>query len=84
MKKMKWEVTIAEVENGYVVRVGCKLFVFPDWEALYNELNTYIKGGKSKLSEKVTKDMTADTCEGEAMPQQARGAGITESLARGG
>lgn len=81
MKKMKWEVTIAEVENGYVVRVGCKLFVFTDWEAFNKELYAYAAGKSTELAGRVLKDMP--TANDEAMPEQPRGAGITESLARG-
>jgi hypothetical protein len=82
MKKMKWEVTIAEVENGYVARVGCKLFVFPNWFALEKELTAYAHGEKTQLSEQIKKVLRQDeTCE-TAAPRQAD-SNLADCLARG-
>ena len=87
MKKMKWEVTIAEVDNGYVVRVGCKLFVFELWSTLMGELNCYAKGEKTNLSESVLKEMeTVQPTAPSEQPEQPCGSrmpqSITDNLAR--
>jgi len=84
MKKMKWEVTIAEVENGYVVRVGCKLFVCQDWDFLVRELSAYAAGKKTQFAEEVMKGMP--TPNEECTPEQptlGSSREMTESLARG-
>jgi len=83
MKVMRWDVTIAEVENGYVARVGCKLFVFSSWEKLSKELEAYAKGGNTELSERIKEEMGQQpetTCE----PPVGAGArqNLTDNLAR--
>jgi hypothetical protein len=79
MRTMNWDVTICEVENGYVARVGCKLFVFNSWEKLNQELYAYATGEETELAEQVKKELPQEpTC-------AVGGAGLSslaESLAR--
>lgn len=77
MKKMQWEVTICEVENGYVARVGCKLFVFNEWKQLLSELEAYRKGEKTKLSKQAQPECV-QTAPQPCETQQS----ITDTIAR--
>lgn len=54
-RKMDYQVTIQEVDNGYVVRVGCALLVFGSWEKLWPELNAYAEGENTDLSRRLRK-----------------------------
>lgn len=53
--KMNWNVTICEVENGYLVKVGCKYVVFSSMNELLEELRLYMEGEPSDLIGKVKK-----------------------------
>jgi len=57
MITMKHNVTIQEVDNGYVVRVGCKVLVFEDSVDLLTELRAYIAGEETKLSKRTKEGM---------------------------
>ncbi len=65
MKKMQHQVTIQEVDNGYVVRVGCKLVVFEDKATLLMELKACLNGKETELSERLKKEDATD----QAVPQ---------------
>lgn len=80
MKKTQYQVTIQEVDNGYVVRAGCKLVVFEDKATLFAELKAYFGGKETELSEQLKKDATAD----QAVPQPCDPSmGLGQNLARG-
>ncbi len=85
MKKMQYEVTICEVENGFVVRVGCKLFAFANYEEMEMELRAYAHGEKTELTARIEKE--TPTCEGgppqEAMPDPPSSRSVRDGLARG-
>lgn len=72
-KKMPWEVTILEVDNGYVVKVGCKTLVFESQEVLITELDAYMKGKETKLSEDLKKEFnqapTAEMSDQACVPE---------------
>lgn len=80
MKTMQWTVTIEEVENGYVARVGCKLLVFTSWEDLSKELTAYAKGEKTELAKELLKDIPicTESCTPEEEPRRE----LADSLAR--
>ena len=52
----KYLANIASVENGYLVEVGCKHFVFEKREELIKELDAYLSGKLTKLTEKYEKE----------------------------
>lgn len=79
-KKMPWKVTILEVDNGYVVEVGCKTLVFESQEVLITELDAYMKGKETKLSEDLKKEFN-QTITAEAPPQACIGQGPAGGLA---
>lgn len=64
----KYEIQIAKVENGFIVRAGCKVFVFSNQDELLNELKAYLSGEMTKLTEKYLKPgnmpNAAETCIG--------------------
>lgn len=60
--KTNYQVTIQEVENGYVVRVGCKMLVFTDYETLQKEQVAYFAGEKTELSSRLMKNESATAC----------------------
>lgn len=35
------DVSVTKVDNGFIVRVGCKTFVGKDWDAVSNGLDVY-------------------------------------------
>ena len=74
MKKMQWDVTIGEAENGYLAKCGCKLFVFTDRQTLLDELVAYMDGKDTALSEQIKKEMPTIMCQSEmATPNQLAG-----------
>lgn len=75
MKKMQYQVTLQEVDNGYVVRVGCKLLVFEDRQKLLNELTAHIKGEETELSKKFKQQ--------EAIAQSEPQTSLSEQIAHG-
>ena len=76
MKKLQWEVTLAGADNGYLVRVGCKLLVFENKQTLINELTSYINGEKTALAEELAKNECISESAGACMPS------LTDSVAR--
>lgn len=80
-KKMAWDVTISEAENGYMVRVGCRLFVFETGDRLLAELTAYMNGTETPLSKRIREEMP--TCqEVVAPPPQGIGGRLTDSVAQ--
>lgn len=55
-RKMQYSVTIYEVDNGYLVKVGCKRLVFKDISELMHELSCYATGAVTPLSKELTKE----------------------------
>ena len=49
---MRYEVQLAKAENGFVCRVGCKVFVFEKWEELNKELSAYMTNQETELIRK--------------------------------
>ena len=47
--KPTYQVTIQAVENGFVVRVGCRLFVSENWEKVAEQLNAYFTGQETEF-----------------------------------
>lgn len=81
MKKMNYEITIAEVENGYVARAGCKLFVFETWENLNKELTAYANGKETELTKRIKEETVEQPVCQPATVQEAP-VGITDNLAK--
>ena len=42
-------VNINKVENGFIVQVGCKTFVFPAWELVSEGLALYFKSPEEAM-----------------------------------
>lgn len=76
---VNYEVQIGNVENGFIVRVGCKVFVFNDWNVLYKELDAYFTGRDTELNRKF-KGGDPQTGRAEAMDrpimESTRGAAV--------
>jgi hypothetical protein len=51
-------ITINSTDNGYIVSVGCKTFVFQDKQDLLNELGIYLAAGS-----KYETDLFGKTCD---------------------
>lgn len=47
-----YRVTIQAVTNGFVVCVGCKLFVSEKWQPLAEQLNAYFTGKETDFIKK--------------------------------
>ena len=58
----KYETTIVNVENGYLVAVGCKNFVFEKKEDMLKELDAYLSDQPTKLTEKYKNEEMQETC----------------------
>ena len=56
MKKMQNDVTIKEVDYGYIVTVGCKTLAFTTWQELNKELQAYAKSKTTELHKVLEKD----------------------------
>ena len=56
MRKMLWPVEIQEADNGYVVCLGCKKLVFTSKLELFRELEAYIEGRFTVMSEELKKE----------------------------
>ena len=82
MKKMQYEVTICEVENGFIVRAGCKLFAFAGYEEMEKELRAYAHGEKTELIAQIEKE-APPLAEAEAQDCLATPSTIGGSVARG-
>ena len=66
----KYQLTLASVENGYLVAVGCKNFVFEKQEELLKEIDAYLSGKPTKLTKKYESELKGEvgenTCVQEA------------------
>ena len=51
----KREITIREVNNGFIVRVGCQTFVFETREKMLGELERYLKDREGVEKEYLSK-----------------------------
>ena len=71
--KAQYEVAIKQVENGLVVRVGCKHFVFEDVDKMVVELRAYLQGQETELSRRVNREPCAP------LPMQAATSGFEQS-----
>ena len=52
-----YDVHLVKAENGFIIRVGCKVFVFEKLTDLNTELTAYLSGQTTKLSEKYLKQL---------------------------
>lgn len=76
-----YQVTIQAVENGFVVRVGCRLFVSEKWDNVAEQLTAYFTGQETEfIKAQISKNPTAQApmATMEAAPQQD----LRDSLAR--
>lgn len=77
-RKLLYEVTIAGADNGYIVRVGCKVLVFKNSEELIEEFAAYVRGEKTALSKELNPEVAEiPTCAEQPMPE-----GLADSVAR--
>lgn len=58
--KIQWSVGIDGAENGFIVSVGCKRFVFEERSKLLDELDAYLSGKETPLSVQVKKEMECE------------------------
>lgn len=69
--KIQWAVGIDGAENGFIVSVGCRRFVFEDRSKLLDELDAYLSGRETPLSEQVKKELANTVCPPSQAPPQA-------------
>lgn len=69
--KIQWPVGIDGAENGFIVSVGCKRFVFEEHSKLLDELDAYLSGRETPLSSQVKKELSFTLCPPSQAPPQA-------------
>ncbi len=77
-----YQVTIQQVENGFLVRVGCKIFVCEEWAKIAEQLGAYFAGEETAFI-KAQKDKIPQQADIPQPCDPTANANLGETVARG-
>jgi hypothetical protein len=58
---LDYEIHLRKAENGFIINVGCKIFVSKDWKEVETQLTAYMTGKTTKwIEEQIEKTQTCE------------------------